>query len=347
LENDKYEKADAGLEKLLIATDRNMAFSEDKISRGMKIFEERQNKLDFDSAIQYQNDQIALARLQQTEELKLWLCKLPQTGFKLTQEKLEFNPTKTEEKSRQITAGTTSGAGTCTTANDDDENEVDDSNKAQLMENMAQLWLQQEVKDLETGHETKGKYSSPYLVVNHMAMINHMFAIKDIVASKKFAVIVPNAVVQQLDSMKKSDGRARNAIRWLEKQFQQGNRWLRGQKPHESKSLEDVVYPRRSEKDSWHFFKILECCNHFLGQGGGGGLGGSLGGHGVGGGVNRVDATSTRPMAVTLITANGQEELEDLMQVPKSKGIVVETVENFLTKFPIPKKRGKKKKENG
>ena len=122
------------------------------------------------------------------------------------------------------------------------------------MENMAQLWLQQEVKDLE-GHETKGKYS-PYLVVDHMAMINHMFAIKDIVASKKFAVIVPNAgeniyyksllyfsvailtykcrkresmtfllfsVVQQLDAMKKLDGRARNAIRWLEKQFQHGN----------------------------------------------------------------------------------------------------------------------------
>ena len=91
--------------------------------------------------------------------------------------------------------------------------------------------------------------------------------------------------------------------------FLLGNRWLRGQKPHESKSLDDVVYPRRSEKDSWHFFKILECCNHFLGQGGGGGAG-------VGGGV---DATSTRPMAVTLITANGQEE-SDLMQVPKSKG---------------------------
>ena len=87
-----------------------------------------------------------------------------------------------------------------------------------------------------------------------------------------------------------------------------GNRWLRGQKPHESKSLDNVVYPRRAEKDSWHFFKILECCNHFLGQGGGGA--------GTGGGV---DATSTRPMAVTLITANGQEE-SDLMQVPKSKG---------------------------
>lgn len=52
-------------------------------------------------------------------------------------------------------------------------------------------------------------------------MMNHMFAIRDIVASKKFAVIVPNAVVQQLDGMKK-ELKARNAIRWLEKQFQLG-----------------------------------------------------------------------------------------------------------------------------
>ena len=106
---------------------------------------------------------------------------LRKTGFKLTQEKLEFNPNKTDEFSRQTTAGTSASVG----------EDVDESNKAALMENMAQLWLQQEVKDLE-GHETKGKYS-PYLVVDHMAMINHMFAIKDIVASKKFAVIVPNA----------------------------------------------------------------------------------------------------------------------------------------------------------
>ena len=29
-----------------------------------------------------------------------------------------------------------------------------------------------------------------------------------------------------------------------------GNRWLRGQKSQESKSLDDVVYRRRAEKDS-------------------------------------------------------------------------------------------------
>ena len=56
-------------------------------------------------------------------------------------------------------------------------------------------------------------------------------------------------------------------------------------------------------------------------------------------------ATSTKPMTVTLITANGNETSE-LMEVPKSKGIVVETVEEFLKKCNIPKKRGKKKNEN-
>ena len=67
--------------------------------------------------------------------------------------------------------------------------QASDKATTQLMENMAQLWLQQEVKDLETGHEqTKGKYS-PYLFVDHLAFINHLFVIKDIVASKKFAVI--------------------------------------------------------------------------------------------------------------------------------------------------------------
>ena len=39
--------------------------------------------------------------------------------------------------------------------------QASDKATVQLMENMAQLWLQQEVKDLEIGHEqTKGKYSS-------------------------------------------------------------------------------------------------------------------------------------------------------------------------------------------
>ena len=64
-DNEKYEKLDADLEKIrqidlekLKIDDQKMAFSEDKIARGMKIFEHRQKKLDFETAIQYQFDQI-------------------------------------------------------------------------------------------------------------------------------------------------------------------------------------------------------------------------------------------------------------------------------------------------
>lgn len=95
------------------------------------------------------------------EKLEPWLCQLPQFKEKSDANQVEFQ--RAEEAS---------------------------SSSSAKMENMAQLWLQQEVKDLE--HETKGKYS-PYLVVDHTAMINHMFAIKDIVASKRFAIVVPTA----------------------------------------------------------------------------------------------------------------------------------------------------------
>lgn len=162
-----------------------------------------------------------MARLRQLETLKLWLADLPQkSGLKINAQtaELEFSTEKDSEEKKMMP-----------------------KEKAALMENMAQLWLQQEVKDLERNYEN---YST-YVIVDHLAMIHHMFAVKDIVACKRFAVIVPStgravilfilyllaggnlklsllSVVQQLDSLKKSDVRARNAIRWLEKQFQAG-----------------------------------------------------------------------------------------------------------------------------
>ncbi len=78
-----------------------------------------------------------------------------------------------------------------------------------------------------------------------------------------------------------------------------GNRWLRGQRSHESKSLEVASYPKRKEKDSWHFFKILECSNHFLGQS-----------------ATKSSSSSKKP-TVTLIIAN---EHHELMHVAKSQG---------------------------
>ena len=103
MDNERYEKLEENPTTLQIIDSSNIAFPEDKISRGMKIFEGRHEKLNFESAIQYQNDQIAFSRLQQTEELKYWLCKLPQTGFKMATQskKLEFNPKSNNDKDQE------------------------------------------------------------------------------------------------------------------------------------------------------------------------------------------------------------------------------------------------------
>lgn len=110
---------------------------------------------------------------------------------------------------------------------------------------MAHLWLKQEVHELECGGGESGRTSgggrrgetsaaatggtlrgfahySPYIVVDHLALSRHLGLVKEVVASRKFAVIVPVAVIHALDEMKKGDAGARNAIRWLEKQFQDG-----------------------------------------------------------------------------------------------------------------------------
>ncbi|CAB4063082.1 SMG5 [Lepeophtheirus salmonis] len=102
----------------------------------------------------------------------------------------------------------------------------DEEKRNALMESMAHLWLKQEVENLE---EKESKI----------------------------------AVVQELDAMKRTHNGARIAIRWLEWQFKEGNPWLRAQKKYETTALEDIKYPKRKNKEAWHYFEILECCNYF------------------------------------------------------------------------------------
>ena len=82
---------------------------------------------------------------------------------------------------------------------------------------------------------------------------------------------------------------------------------MRGQKPEESEILTEIDYPSRREKDSWQFFKILECCNHFLGQGQSK--------------TKMAKMASSANSAVTLITTNRQETAaNDRIAVANSKG---------------------------
>lgn len=54
-----------------------------------------------------------------------------------------------------------------------------------------------------------------------------------------------------LDELKGESGRAREAIRWLETQFQRGNRFLRAQRSNESLTLPLIKYPKKKDKEAW------------------------------------------------------------------------------------------------
>jgi len=61
------------------------------------------------------------------------------------------------------------------------------------MQNMGQLWLQEEVKNLETrvSQSHDSCVLSPYLVLDSSAILFHLHLVKQLVISKKFVVIVP------------------------------------------------------------------------------------------------------------------------------------------------------------
>ncbi|CAG2062509.1 unnamed protein product [Timema podura] len=74
------------------------------------------------------------------------------------------------------------------------------------------------------------------------------------------------AVVSALDKLKREVSRAREAIRWLESQFQRGNRFLRAQRNHEQLPLPLIKYPKKKDREAWLFFQVLECCHYFSQQ---------------------------------------------------------------------------------
>ncbi len=179
-------------------------------------------------------------------ELRDWLCASPDTKLVCEGDEKkvaigEKKPAKAEEDSRLQKNGLPLAK-----SGENEEAEEEDEKK-RVMRSMAHLWLKQEVHELECGGGEGGRRSggggrrgetsaaaaaggtlrgfahySPYVVVDHLALSRHLGLVKEVVASRKFAVIVPVAVIHALDEMKKGDAGARNAIRWLEKQFQDG-----------------------------------------------------------------------------------------------------------------------------
>lgn len=59
------------------------------------------------------------------------------------------------------------------------------------------------------------------------------------------------AVLTALDQLKRESVLARDAIRWLEFQFQKGNRFLRAQLVQEAAHLPLVSYPKQKSREAW------------------------------------------------------------------------------------------------
>nr|CAD7453636.1 unnamed protein product [Timema tahoe] len=144
--------------------------------------------------------------------------------------------------------------------------DADGQRRGQLMHHMGQLWLRAEVRDLESRVRRRGAAFSPYLAVDGDALIYHIHLVKQLVGARKFIVLIPSVVVSALDKLKREVSRAREAIRWLESQFQRGNRFLRAQRNHEQLPLPLIKYPKKKDREAWLFFQVLECCHYFSQQ---------------------------------------------------------------------------------
>jgi len=151
----------------------------------------------------------------------------------------------------------------------------EDAKRQQLMKSMAHLWLQQEVHELECRSGFNDDFGgggvgllrglahySPYLVVDHLALAQNLQLVRNTVSSHRFVVVVPLVVLQRLDDVKKASAGARNAIRYLEKQFKVGNRWLRPQRAGETKAV-DLGDDKPRGRAAREYAKVLECCKHF------------------------------------------------------------------------------------
>lgn len=129
-----------------------------------------------------------MLRILSLNKFRDWLCKIKETRLLLGEngDVKIGGPCEIEE---------------ATSKEEEEKKEIDlkaDEEKARMMKNMAQRWLEQEVQDLEGrgsgGRGTFGGFAhySPYLVVDHLALTRFLNLVKEIVASKRFAVIIPS-----------------------------------------------------------------------------------------------------------------------------------------------------------
>jgi protein SMG5 len=114
-----------------------------------------------------------------------------------------------------------------------------------MMGKLGRLWLQNELQTLESKSKPAHKHYTPYLMLDTIALIDYLNIVKNLVKCAKFVVLIPKAVLQDLDGLKKSKDGARTAIKWLEMEFQRGNRGIRAQRDAEVLPLPLIKFSKK------------------------------------------------------------------------------------------------------
>ena len=171
-----------------------------------------------------------LERLARLGRARDWLCSLPAC------------PLRWDEGAGQVVVG---------------GKEPQQQDKASVMKHMAELWLRQEVEQLEC--EADDREGGGIFVLDGSVLLSHLGLVRRTVAARHWRLVVPAVAVRQLDQWKKGERGAREAIRWLERELGRGNRWLRAQKEEERLEVSVQVEGPGRDRGDWEHVELLEC----------------------------------------------------------------------------------------
>eukprot|EP00731_Ephydatia_muelleri_P016254 Em0009g678a len=142
------------------------------------------------------------------------------------------------------------------------ENQTISANRSKLMRAMAHQKLQTEVAALaETSAKKKAAIFTPYLMPDAISLCEGLHIVKRLLKTERFVWVIARSVIETLDSMKKGKENylAREAIKFLEKEFKAGNRFIRAQQASETVQQPGKKKPPKQDLNIWNFQSLVDC----------------------------------------------------------------------------------------
>lgn len=158
---------------------KTMPLPEDIDLRGLNLLENAHKALDWQILHKH--------RMNKREETLLRVLKLIEFGHHLCS--VEDSKVQYDSTERLFTVTDASSSNAPKVIDLDQKNFGPEHSKGKLMRHMGRLWLNAEVRALES--QLRSRLMSPYLVPDYEALAKHTPALKRLVYAKKFVVVIP------------------------------------------------------------------------------------------------------------------------------------------------------------